>query len=379
MSGEDDEFVLDESEQTMRPKDDAIHQQRIHAWHPVLDPVWVIVALLYLGVIMVPVGFKIESLQDDVVEMKITYDGVEGAPCSIGTNYSAGRTCILNFTAPKYMAPPILIHYELTDFHQNHRDYYRSRDDYQLRGKPGPSAELERDRCKPLYKLGDLRLNPCGLIANTFFNDIITLVSGRGLSATPLVMREDGIAWQSDIDFQFAQPEGFAFEECPDACDESCCTGEWECGSEGLPYVRSDGTCFRFVYPFDDEVQYLYETYPDIINPLEGVTNEHFIVWMRVATQPTFRKLYGWIDEPIDEGTTLQFQVNANFPVESFGGTKSLLVGTNMVFGGRNPYLGRVFYGVGFFCIIAGIFFALKHIFRPRKLADSSYLHFKTE
>jgi hypothetical protein len=32
------------------------NQQRLNAWHPILDPVFVIVALFYLGVIMVPVG-----------------------------------------------------------------------------------------------------------------------------------------------------------------------------------------------------------------------------------------------------------------------------------------------------------------------------------
>jgi len=53
---EEDESILDESEQTMRPRDSALHQQRIEAWHPILDPVWVIAALFYIGVIMVPVG-----------------------------------------------------------------------------------------------------------------------------------------------------------------------------------------------------------------------------------------------------------------------------------------------------------------------------------
>jgi hypothetical protein len=53
---EDDDSALEESEQTMRPPDVALHQQRVEAWHPILDPVWVIIALLYLGVIMVPVG-----------------------------------------------------------------------------------------------------------------------------------------------------------------------------------------------------------------------------------------------------------------------------------------------------------------------------------
>lgn len=53
---EDDESVVDISEQTERPADIALYQQRIPAWHPILDPVWVIIALFYLGIIMVPVG-----------------------------------------------------------------------------------------------------------------------------------------------------------------------------------------------------------------------------------------------------------------------------------------------------------------------------------
>jgi len=53
---EDDESVLDLADQTNRPQDVALNQQRVNAWHPILDPVWVIVALFYLGVILVPVG-----------------------------------------------------------------------------------------------------------------------------------------------------------------------------------------------------------------------------------------------------------------------------------------------------------------------------------
>jgi len=55
-SNKGDSSVLGKVEQTMRPRDDALHQQRIEGWSPILDPVWVIVPLLCLGVILVPVG-----------------------------------------------------------------------------------------------------------------------------------------------------------------------------------------------------------------------------------------------------------------------------------------------------------------------------------
>lgn len=53
---DDDESVLSLSEQTNRPYNVAINQQRVRAWHPILDPWWVAVSLVLLGVILVPVG-----------------------------------------------------------------------------------------------------------------------------------------------------------------------------------------------------------------------------------------------------------------------------------------------------------------------------------
>jgi hypothetical protein len=52
----EEESVLDEDEQTMRPKDVAVQQQRVFAWHPIMDPEWVIYSFLILAVIMIPVG-----------------------------------------------------------------------------------------------------------------------------------------------------------------------------------------------------------------------------------------------------------------------------------------------------------------------------------
>lgn len=48
------------------------------------------------------------------------------------------------------------------------------------------------DDCDPLVYNGSLVLHPCGLIANTLFNDIFTVTSGQD-------MDETGIAWKSDV------------------------------------------------------------------------------------------------------------------------------------------------------------------------------------
>lgn len=53
---DDNDSALDPSEQTQRPADTALNQQRVNAWHPILDPVWCTIALFYLGVILIPTG-----------------------------------------------------------------------------------------------------------------------------------------------------------------------------------------------------------------------------------------------------------------------------------------------------------------------------------
>lgn len=67
-----------------------------------------------------------------------------------------------------------------------------------------------------------------------------------------------------------------------------------------------------------------YQSYPDLI-PMNksddphsasynggGVENEHFIVWMRAAALPHFRKLYGRIEQDIPANTDLKVQILAS-------------------------------------------------------------------
>ncbi len=235
---------------------------------------------------------------------------------------------------------------------------------------------LQRLECQPLTKLGNLTLNPCGLIANTFFNDIFEFKPTDEQTQANLEMIEDGISWQSDGEYMFRQPHGFKYEECSD-CDDCDCSGDdWSCEEKWTD--PKTGTCYRYFYPNDDTTHYLYETYP-MISPIKGVTDEHFIVWMRIAAFPHFRKLYGYFDTDIKAGQTLEFQVTANWDVKSFKGGKSLVLSTTSAFGGKNLQFGNCFIGLGGFFIIFAIFFSIKHIFKPRKIADPKYLKYKVE
>ncbi|CAN0346467.1 unnamed protein product, partial [Hapterophycus canaliculatus] len=131
------------------------------------------------------------------------------------------------------------------------------------------------------------------------------------LTTESVTMSEEDISWESDRKTRFKQPPGFVSEEC--AADMSCtdCLGDQYAGSCQDYVDPTSGTEYKYWYPEDAKTQYLYETYPEVVSPIEGVLNEHFIVWMRTAGLPRFRKLYGKIDEEI-EPQVLTFNITAS-------------------------------------------------------------------
>jgi LEM3 (ligand-effect modulator 3) family / CDC50 family len=80
----------------------------------------------------------------------------------------------------------------------NCRRYVKSRSAPQLVG----DSLLPDTNCDPLRTTHNgTALNPCGLVANSFFTDSFTLSSSAG-STTPPVMSETGIAWAVDRSVQ---------------------------------------------------------------------------------------------------------------------------------------------------------------------------------
>ena len=186
-------------------------------------------------------------------------------------------------------------------------------------------------------------------------------------------MDETGISWASDRDYKFKQVTGFQSVKVA-SLNESCALAKLPAGCKSY-YDAQANESYKFYYPDDETVQYLYETYPQQISPIKGVTDEHFIVWMRTAGLPTFRKLYGKIDHDFDKGDVLNFEVIANYEVQSFGGSKALVITTMGEFGGKNPYLGVAYIVVGSLCLFFGLLFLVKQLLNPRALGDKKLLH----
>lgn len=365
-----------------------------------------------------------------MVEYSIQYDGdgVEkssnivdlGSGCyledeSDGDSFDVDtHGCRIKFTIEKEMKAPVYLYYQLDNFYQNHRRYVQSRSDAQLRG----DATASTSDCSPLTKSGtgmykynstaekaigdnetDYTLMPCGLIANSLFNDIFwvnklvadgkTYYQDDTYNGKTLVNLVDqtGIAWKSDVETKFKNID------LADLSDADNTMMLWQ------------NPRYRYIIPmYEGQEAIANKTAWTTAAPAYGVQDEHFIVWMRTAGLPSFRKLYGRIDTDLAEGTEIEFLVSsstfcidflacskcrgryltewfvcdlADFVVSTFEGKKSIVISTTSWFGGRNPFLGIAYIIVGALCMVLAILFFAKHKLSPRKLGDTRYLVWK--
>jgi len=295
-----------------RPANTAFKQQRLKAWQPILTPRPVILAFLAIGIVFVPIGAIMVWSSNTVQEYVQRYDNL----CPVGSD------CTVSLSVVEDMSPPIYMYYRLENYYQNHRRYVKSRNDQQLRGEQ-VSSYKSLDDCDPIKSLdnsqsADQFYMPCGLIARSVFNDTILLSDPN---ENPIGLRKTGIAWKSDKEKKFKNPP---------------------------PSVVG----VRVIPDFEDE---------------------DFIVWMRTAGLPDFKKLYRIIDTKLVQGE-YKVTVQSNYPVDSFSGKKYVVLSTTTWIGGRNSFLGFAYIVVGAICLLQGALFALKHKVSPRKLGDTKYL-----
>ncbi|KAJ2682970.1 alkylphosphocholine resistance protein lem3 [Coemansia spiralis] len=353
-----------------RPSNTAFKQQRLRAWQPLLTPKSVLPTFFIIGIIFAPIGGWLLWASDRVNELRIDYtncDRLGTAFVTLDSNDyeyhlhginsnsitkpkqrydSEERVCTISFNLPKDLEPDVFLYYRLTNFYQNHRRYTKSFDVDQLKGKTRSASDLNNGDCSPLDSHSEnggpkKPYYPCGLIANSIFNDtirqpVLTNPSGNQNTVT-YKMSETGIAWTADK--KRVNPTG---------------------------YKPSD------VFPPPNWREKYPNGYPDPIPDLGK--DEHFLVWMRTAGLPTFRKLYMKNTQDTMASGFYQIDIVMNYDTRSFGGTKSIVISTTSFIGGRNPVLGIAFIVVGGLCVLLGCIFAIRHFYRPRRLGDHTYL-----
>ena len=256
-------------------------------------------------------------------------------------------TCSVTMTVTEAMEPPIFLHYQLTNFFQNHRRYITNRLDQQLRGQDWDTKELYEsavlDKCANAAdtctsgavpsKLGGADgttqlywCNPCGLVARSFFTDEFALQAPDGAYVP---MTNASITWESDLEHKYKKTSDVDRKN----------------GVAGAANTYNLRT---------DEEESL-------------VVDPDFIVWMRTAALPQFRKLYRVIETKLEPGD-YTVTVRNNFDVSYFEGEKALVLGTTSAIGAPNTKLGWTYLVVGVLCVFAAIFLALKEKFSAKKL-----------
>lgn len=190
------------------------------------------------------------------------------------------NVCTLQFDIPNDIGPPVFLYYRLHNFYQNHRRYVKSLDLDQLKGKAVSNGTIDGSYCDPL------RLNPdngkayypCGLIANSLFNDTFSpplRVGGtQDEDNKPYPMTNRSISWASDRDLY--SPTKYKNDEI------------------------SPPPNWHDRYPFG---------YTESNPPPNLEEFEELQVWMRTAGLPTFSKLARRNDNQTMKAGTYQIEI----------------------------------------------------------------------
>jgi hypothetical protein len=326
--------------------DTPFKQQRLRAWQPILTPRTVLPTLFIIGLLFIPlgIGFFITSKQINDITLDYTRCDIDATnnltKKSVPSNVDAwsynstNRVCTLQFTLPVVFSNHVFLYYRLTHFYQNHRRYVKSISSSQLRGEAVSYGDLSS--CDPLIGNGTKPYYPCGLIANSLFND--TILSPQDATNNIPPFSEKGIAWPSDLE---------NFRKTAYKPEDVLPPPLWN-------WIGNNG---KYTQDSLDAV----------------ATNEHLMVWLRTAALPTFLKLYSHYDGTLPSGTyTLQIEYNYN--VRLYGGTKSIVLSTMSWLGGKNPFLGIAYLVIGIASVVLGTLFLIKHLVSPRQLGDPLYL-----
>lgn len=362
------------NQKSREPPNTAFRQQRLKSWQPILTPKSVIPMFFFLSLIFSPIGVLLYKITKKVDMINVDYTGCDTLSSSNfekipkenffvtnensesnldfkwkfekkkGLNGYEEKNCLVQFTVPKDLKAPLFLYYKLTNFYQNHRKYIESYDINQLRGKAVSAEDLnpkcdpisyvvENDKKKPIY--------PCGLIANSMFNDSFSNLKKNFNSETQndYVFDSSGISWFSDNTNKFKKTKYDPKDIVPPP--------NWK---------------VRFPNGYNSE------NLPDLSKW------EQFHNWLKTAGLPSFYKLYGKNENNDLYKGSYTMRIALNYPVSLFGGTKSFVISSNSIIGGKNYTLSILYFTVSILCMILGVVFLMQHLIKPRKIGDHLYI-----
>ncbi|MBN3290401.1 CC50A protein, partial [Polypterus senegalus] len=314
-----------------KPDNTAFTQQRLPAWQPVLSVGIVLPLFFIIGLAFIGIGIGLLITSNNIQEFEEEYTGVgDNSNCYIcANNATANCKCTLNFTIAQPIQGSVFMYYGLTNYYQNHQKYLSSRDDQQLAGDiyylKNPSQT-----CKPYQTdASNIPIAPCGSIANSLFNDAFALYYNNQGFLEEVKLDGSAIAWWTDHNVKFSNPS-------------------------------QTGSTLKQI--FEGTVKPINWSNPvyklDVNNPdNNGFINEDFLVWMRTAALPDFRKLYRRISGNYSSfmpSGNYTLEITYNYPVKDLPGKKKVIFSTVSWMGGKNPFLGIAYLAFGSLCFVMG-------------------------
>jgi hypothetical protein len=311
-----------ENEEYERLKNSKFKQQKLPGWRPVPTITSTTIIFFCFGVVFIVLGVIILVFSNQIEEVSYRYD----EECKTQKEKTNSNNCEITLDIKNKMKSKIMIYYQLNGFYQNHRRYVKSKSDEQLHGKEFTLEEMKNSQdCDPAITNGDMDktqsivagvlLNkedlavPCGLIAKSYFNDKFT---NWEINGDPITPNEKDIAWKADKELKYKNTNHL-------------------------------------------EKQWI------------NMTDEHFIVWMRPAGLPNFRKLWGRIEKDIEANSKVKVKIEDNFDVSTFKGKKFLILSTVNAFGGKNSFLGISYIVLGGISIILAVVFIIGYNIHSKK------------
>ncbi|AET37777.1 Lem3p Ecym_2018 [Eremothecium cymbalariae DBVPG len=356
-----------------RPKETRFTQQRIGAVNLIVKPATVIPLYLILAIFSVVIGAVLFVSVTKVDEFIIYYHNCasnasltdfQDIPSdqfsysfhkegSSGSNPqwkyvepedpSEDGSCRLRFSVPYDLEGPIYVSYLIENFYANHRRFVLSFSEDQIKGLNASYEDVHGSvgiNCRPLIRNEEGKLYyPCGLIANSMFNDTFpfSLTGVNGASDFPLTNK--GINWPDDKN-RFKKTQYSPDDVTPP------------------PYWKKQ---------FPDG--YNEENLPDLHEW------EEFQNWMRTSTLPKFSKLIRRNDNDTLSAGTYEMEIGLHWPVDGWkDGKKAVYITNSSSIGGKNKFLPIIYLVGGGLCCIIALFILFSYVFARRKIADWNLL-----
>lgn len=353
-----------------KPLNTAFRQQRLKAWQPNLSPQGIIPMLVVITLVFAPigVGLLVSVLRTQTLvinyeqcHLQANTNGFETIPREyVESNFHKSPqmdpqwrlirndannlnniTCQLLFEIPNNIKSPLYVYYHLTNYYQNHRKYIESFDINQLKGAALFPHQLDTN-CHPFKEIDGKSIYPCGVIANTLFNDTFThKLTNINDDKLSVPLTNEGIAWHTDK-HRYKPTKYNASQIVPPP--------NWY-------HMFPNGYT-------DDNIPNLQ-------------TWQELQVWMRGSALPKFYKLalHNTSTHLEVQSGTYTTDIGLNYPVLSFNGTKAFVLTTSHITGARNITLSIVYFIIAGLSALFAIVFLIFVLIKPKQSISRSQSH----